>query len=213
MVYVNNFVEKTDKVYDIRQLKAEADHYYKKFRGELDHGNVNALGIRRRKQDSDIEGLKLGSGSLWNEQLDKPFEYEDAFTEYNGLFRGSYIEYVVKDLEQYAREKYNLKISRARLNRMNPKSCLTYHRDVGNSLRFHVPIETNPGVFFIHEGSHVSQMLEEGAMYLFDSVSAHTVANASRKVRNHLVVVCYTDEDCRKLREQHEIKIISPLLD
>ena len=211
-MYVNNYVEPTELKYDARKLKEEANYFHKKFRGELDHGNVNALGIRKRVQDSDLDGLKIGSGSLWNEQLDKPFEYEDAFTVYNPIFAGTYIEEVVKDLERYARERFNLKISRARLNRLDPKACLTYHRDIGNSLRFHVPIETNPGVFFIHEGSVVSQMQEEGRMYLFDSVASHTVANASRKVRNHLVVVCYTDDDVARLKEVHENKTLPTLL-
>jgi Aspartyl/Asparaginyl beta-hydroxylase len=95
----------------------------------------------------------------------------------------------IKDLEHYVWNVHRSKVGRARLMRMKPKSCLTYHRD-DSSVRLHIPIVTNEGCFFINNDI-VGKMHKPGVVYLFDVASKHTAVNASREDRIHLVINCY----------------------
>jgi|TARA_B110000908_G_scaffold58797_1_gene71475 hypothetical protein len=73
---------------------------------------------------------------------------------------------------------------RARLMKMKPKTCYSYHQDP--TMRMHIPLVTNDHCFII-----VNDILHrypaDGSNYLVDTTKMHTAVNASREVRIHIV--------------------------
>lgn len=79
------------------------------------------------------------------------------------------------------------KCTRARIMRMTPKTCLSYHSDPCDR-RYHLVIKTNPGAMFIVEDK-VYRMPVEGQTYSINTRKRHTAINASLvDDRYHLIV-------------------------
>lgn len=79
------------------------------------------------------------------------------------------------------------KCARARIMRMTPKTCLSYHSDPCDR-RYHLVIKTNPGAMFIVEDK-VYRMPVEGQTYSINTRKRHTAINASLvDDRYHLIV-------------------------
>ena len=134
--------------------------------------------------------LTFGCGSLYDYDRNKWIAQEKDFDTIIDQFANTYLTDTINDVALYAKEKYNLEIGRSRLMMLRPKSCLTMHTDIGATMRFHIPIITNPDCMFIHN-RQVSTMPTVGQLYTFDSSVPHTALNASREHRVHLVIVGY----------------------
>lgn len=102
---------------------------------------------------------------------DKDHEEKD-FTQF--LFDIPYTNSVLKDLNVY----------RARIMRMRPKTCYTYHQDW--TKRLHIPLVTNINCFLI-VGDEVLRYPADGNSYVVDTTKMHTAVNASLKDRIHIV--------------------------
>lgn len=139
------------------------------------------------------EELTFGCGSLYDYERKRWIAEEKDFDTIIHQFAQTYLADTINDVALYAKEKYNLEVGRSRLMVLRPKSCLTFHTDSGATMRFHIPIITNPDCMFIHNVPHpvVSKMPNVGQLYTFDSSVPHTAINASREHRVHLVMVGY----------------------
>lgn len=139
---------------------------------------------------------QFGCGSLYDYHKREWIARESDFNTMIDRFRGLYIESVIHQIRIYASQQYKCGIGRVRLMVLKPKSCLTWHTDVEQQMRFHIPIITNPGAMFIHQDpvnkqTVVSLMQDVGALYTFDATVRHTAINASQEQRVHLVACGY----------------------
>ena len=88
-----------------------------------------------------------------------------------------YLEYTNKIISE-------LKIHRTRLIRLDSQFCYTYHKDF--SQRIHIPLITNPNVFFIVD-DELHRYPADGSSYLINTTKYHTAVNASKRDRWHIV--------------------------
>lgn len=86
----------------------------------------------------------------------------------------TYLNFVIADLG----------LARARLMRLEPRFCYTWHADP--SPRVHVPLITNPGALFILE-NEAFHMPADGSFYVVDTRKNHTALNGGKEDRIHLV--------------------------
>lgn len=110
---------------------------------------------------------------------------EDQFTELvddteNPIFN------VISQVSDYAKSEFNVGIGRIRFMTQNPKTCLSYHRDMEKH-RFHIPIVTNSSCFFIVD-EQVYKMQQPGKLHTLRVDKMHTSINADKtNPRTHLV--------------------------
>ena len=188
-----NYIEEVGPVFDNLRLHQDYFKIAKKFEDSiLEH---SALNLRKRQCDDDETGLTYGSGALVDKD-GKYFESEASFDTYNGLLGNSYTLSVLKEIEAIA-ARDGMKIGRASYRLLEQRSCLNWHIDFNNTIRYHIPIQTNKGCMFVHENT-VSRMDKLGALYTLNPHVPHTAINASRKKRVHIVVIAYREEDLIK---------------
>jgi len=80
------------------------------------------------------------------------------------------------------------KVCRARVMRMKPKTCYTYHQDY--TKRLHIPLITNESCFLIVD-KEVLHLPADGGIYIIDTTKFHTAVNASLKERIHIIGCLY----------------------
>lgn len=97
---------------------------------------------------------------------------ETDFTEF--LFDMAYTNSILKENNVY----------RARVMRMRPKTCYTYHQDY--TKRFHIPLITNESCFMLIEKEAI-HLPADGSYYIVDTTKKHTAINASLEDRIHIV--------------------------
>ena len=176
------YIQETDILYDVNMLKKEVTELYSVYQRDQ-------INLRKPHNLDDMLGITYGSGSLYSKETGKTIDEDKNWNSYISIFKDLYLIECIKDLEHYVWQRYRNKIGRARLMRMKPKSCLTYHKD-DSTVRLHIPIVTNEGCFFINNDI-VGKMMNPGRVYLYDVASKHTAVNASREDRIHLVINCY----------------------
>ncbi len=174
------YVQETDIIFDAAKLKAEVTQLYSVYQRDQ-------INLRKHTNMDDMLGITYGSGSLFKDG--NVFDKDSSWDTYVDAFKDLYLIECIKSIEHFMWKHGRNKIGRARLMRMKPKSCLTYHKD-DSTVRVHVPIITNEACFFINNDI-VGKMHKEGCVYLYDVASKHTAVNASREDRVHLVVNCY----------------------
>lgn len=77
-------------------------------------------------------------------------------------------------------------LGRARLMKLGPKSCYSVHED--GSLRFHLPVVTNPECYFCFEHQGFHHLPAEGQVYCTNTLLRHTVVNGGSRDRIHFVI-------------------------
>jgi hypothetical protein len=92
----------------------------------------------------------------------------------NELFVGTIFEDIIK--------KYNL--TRTRFMWLKPYSCYSMHKD--DSVRFHIPLITNPYCYFVFREEGLFNM-PSGHAYWVDTIKEHSAMNCSDKWRLHLL--------------------------
>ena len=176
------YIKETGKVFDGERLGKEVGELFSVYQRDQ-------INLRKHSGMDDMLGITYGSGSLYSKVKGSSFDNDKNWTQYISIFKELYITDVLRELEDYIWFHHKSLMGRARLMRMKPKTCLSYHRD-DSSMRLHVPIITNDDCFFINNET-VGRMEKVGMLYLYDVRSKHTAVNASREDRIHLVVNCF----------------------
>lgn len=145
-------------------------------------GKTDQVNLRAHTHHTG-NAFSFGAGSLYRDV--KPYAKEEDFTAYIPQLGNNYLIDVCEAIVPIALQ-YGVALGRARLLNMKPKSTLTYHMDTGAAYRFHVPIITNANVFFV-TNDLVDRMSDVGRLYVYRTDVHHTVVNASRQDRLHLV--------------------------
>lgn len=176
-----NYIQPTEMQFDIKQLTYEY--------GIISHRvGAEQINLRKRSDMSDAQGITYGSGSLF--QQGKAIDSDRNWDSYIDSLDISYTIETLKEIEKWVGYVYSARIGRARYMALKPKSCLTYHKDIDNIIRIHIPIYTNENCFFVNEDI-VGRMDTPGRAYIFNNQVKHTAVNASRESRVHIVVNCY----------------------
>lgn len=178
---MNPYITPTDIRFDPKKLRSNLEY--------LSKNHEHPISLRTVAGDVD-DPYSYGSRSLYDSKGGIAWESDSNWVRYIPQIEKLYVVDVVKQIEMYAAEHLSCKVGRARLLSLNPKECYTYHRDIDNILRIHVPVITNDKCLFINDDI-VGRMPEAGRMYLFNTLVMHTALNASRERRTHLVVNCY----------------------
>jgi hypothetical protein len=132
----------------------------------------------------DHQGVKYGASTLWHKEVQ--VIQQDEYNAYIDAIDGTYLLEVCQDVAKYIESSYKLAVGRVRIITLRPKVCLTYHTDPESSFRFHIPVVTNENVLFIVD-DEVQRMPQCGQLYQLEVQKKHTVLNASREERIHLV--------------------------
>ena len=129
------YIQETEIVFDVNKLKKEVTELYSVYQRDQ-------INLRKPSNLDDMLGITYGSGSLYSKETGKTIDNDNNWNTYITIFEGFYLLQCVKDIEQYAWHQFKCKIGRARLMRMKPKTCLTYHKD-DSAVRLHIPIITH----------------------------------------------------------------------
>lgn len=149
----------------------------------------NTINLTRRADMSDDNGLSYGHLSLYDYVKKKyVIEQSEYDTEMDFVY-DTYTSAVLHHMRELI-NMHGMKMGRARYIPLRPKECLTYHTDPESALRFHIPVQTNDNVLFVIDDT-VERMSIEGMVYMLDTSKKHTVMNASRELRVHLVCDAY----------------------
>ena len=175
---MSSYIIETSHQFDFDRLNNEV--------GITSQSFGSSISLRRRADMSDYQGINYGSGSLYNYDKKQWNDKESNFTTYNDLTCVGYLREVCMCVEKVMKDEYGLTLGRARFMSLQPKSCLTYHTDPDSTMRFHIPVFTNPGAMFIHVDT-LARMPVAGRLYTFDNTVHHTAINASNKIRTHIV--------------------------
>jgi len=141
----------------------------------------NGVPLRSWNGDDSIEGLKY-MGSPGNQG----FDVRDT----PALSHLPYASELISDIER----KFHCRVCFTRLMRLNAKGFIAPHNDrskehVGRDLmRMHIPVITNPNVFFEVEGEYYH--LSSGNLYFTDTIAIHSVLNNSDEDRLHIILDC-----------------------
>ena len=146
--------------------------------------NGHHVNLRVPNALSDHTGVYYGAESLYrkNVQVIQQSEYDRFLS----VLDDSYLKSVCEQTIDYISSSYNLSVGRVRVAILPHKYCLTYHRDPESAYRFHIPVVTNENVMFIIDDT-VRRMDICGQLYMLDVQKKHTVLNASREERIHII--------------------------
>lgn len=162
--------------FEITELRRNVDRWTSLYGGQI---NLTC------PDDGDGEWITNSVGKLYDPRTGEPLGTESVFTRVIPQFKDSFFNHVY-DLTAHHIKSVYLRPTRVRIMTLEPKTCLTYHSDPGNGIRYHIPIYTTPGAMFVH-GDTVSRMSKPGCLYMFDASTQHTAINASNEKRVHIV--------------------------
>ncbi|WP_216825357.1 aspartyl/asparaginyl beta-hydroxylase domain-containing protein [Kiloniella sp. EL199] len=179
-------IEKLSLCFDLKKLRKALDEVLKvtSFEGDMQDQGFAAIPLNRRPGEEVATANDL-SGRYWLRADDRYVEEsredlvdEGAFSEFNPQFKGTYFEYVHKELTR------RFPIGRMRILSKGLYNCNSWHRDP--EPRLHIPLVTNPGALFI-VNHHVTHLPADGSVYFTDTRGYHTALNGGEHHRVHLV--------------------------
>jgi hypothetical protein len=103
---------------------------------------------------------------------------EGKYTLFNPEFTETYFKTVYEELLT------KFELGRVRLLKLEPRTCLSYHRDP--EPRIHIPLTTNPGALMIVDQFAVN-LPANGHVYYTNTLKYHSVFNGGEIERIHLV--------------------------
>ena len=127
--------------------------------------------------------MREGSDNQWYEGCGKLKSIKGKEEDYNLIvpeLKGTYIDKMFQALP--------FKPVRARLMKMNPRSCYSIHRDP--CPRYHIAITTNPLAKFIFiDKEKIFHIPADGYLYWVDTCEVHTFINGNmNEDRLHLLI-------------------------
>lgn len=176
-----NFIEDTD-LPKFEGLFDEFSEMLSSGEIKLSDGEAQQLCINSIKGKDDY---LYGAGSLYRRyHNDKELQFrvqdiklEQDFTELCSVFCGTLFE----DLYDALNEKYY--VGRVRVIKLNPRSCLTWHRDT--HMRLHYPLITNEGCKMIINDEVIH--MPANTWWKTNTCDWHTAINAGNEDRIHIV--------------------------
>ena len=145
------------------------------FSGEL----VNCISLTHKDSSADeTRGIFWTRNNNYEEIQIERFVDETAYKVFEPLLMDSYFKNVYDVLSRH------FTLGRVRILKLNPRTCLSYHRDPEN--RLHIPIITNPGALMV-VNNECLHMKADGDVYQMKTMQYHTALNGGDIERIHLV--------------------------
>lgn len=127
---------------------------------------------------SEHEKIYQATGTLYDFENKKYIFKETDFTEFNDMFKNTYLHDIYQTIEN---------IGRFRIMVMNGPACYTLHRDY--TKRYHMALKTNENCHFVFPtDNEIVHIPDDGNVHLVDTTHWHTFLNGSREQRIHLVM-------------------------
>lgn len=145
-----------------------------------EHPNNYSLGVGSLRYDwhNKIKKINSTGDVKYDIPLRDSILVESDFKVLCNQFRNTIFE----DLYNLVSVKYE--IGRMRIMKLEPKTCLSWHRDTDH--RLHYPIKTQEGCLMIIEDEVL--FLEKYSWYMTNTKFSHTAINSSTESRIHLVI-------------------------
>lgn len=178
MLYNNDIYDLSFIRFDIDELLAA----YIELLDSIEHseGLVRAINLNRIPNSQLIEERGIfwtKDGNYREVEREKKVD-ESLYTELIEEVKGTYFESIYERLSEH------FKVGRLRLLLLEPRNCLSYHRDP--EPRLHLPLLTNPGCLFITD-NFCTHLPADGTVYYTNTVRYHTALNGGESNRIHLV--------------------------
>ena len=128
--------------------------------------------------------------------LEKEPEFDERrYTKILQWAKGTYIEEVINTFKS--------QVTRVHMRRMLPEGYLNYHMDYDTkySIRFHIPLKTNPDSYFKFKKSKNTDQEEiihipaDGSCYFFNQGIYHSAFNKGKTERDHLILSVHGQDD------------------
>ena len=123
--------------------------------------------------------------SVDGEEQRERYVDEGKYTLFNPVFEETYFKTVYERLLT----KYNL--GRVRILKLEPRTCLSYHRDP--EPRIHIPLTSNPGALMIVDQFAVN-LRADGGVYYTNTLKYHSVLNGGETERIHLIATVLNEK-------------------
>lgn len=190
--YVNDSILKTDRKFELVRLIAAA--YQVSTAVGWAKNNQISLTCKSSERELSCQEAAHGSATLQSLVGGQMVRDDSEYTEFIAGFKHTYFYDIWNELSA----EYG--IHRMRLMRLEPKGCLSFHKDFYS--RYHVPIVTNDSCFVMINESrkepwltgdlqipsiHTYHLPANGNMYWVDTTKRHTVYNGGDTDRIHLV--------------------------
>jgi len=185
-------IQRLELKFDIDELRAALDECLAReaFKGGMQDQGFAALPLTQRPgqtewTENDLSGRYwLRGDARYFEEAREDLVPEIDFSEFNPKFKGTYFEYVHKELTK------RFPIGRTRVLAKGQYNCNSWHRDP--EPRLHIPVTTNPGSLFV-VNHHVTHLPADGSVYFTDTRGYHTALNGGDTTRVHIVAaLAYT---------------------
>lgn len=119
-----------------------------------------------------------------------PFYGTGKITEIESHNETDFVYPIFSEIEYTNKILKDLGVYRARVMKMSPKTCYSYHQDY--TRRLHIPLITNDKCFFVID-DEVIRYPADGNYYIANTKKFHTFVNASKEERIH-IVACISDK-------------------
>ena len=172
--------------FDIKQLCEALDECValQGFMGDALESGFGAIPLTIRPGQKTFSENDL-SGRYWlradDRYIEEPREDlvdEEAYSEFNPRFVGTYFEFVHSELSK------RFIIGRMRVLSKSIYNCNSWHRDP--EPRLHIPVVSNPGSLFV-VNHHVTHLPADGSEYFCDTRGYHMAMNGGESPRVHIV--------------------------
>tara|TARA_R110002051_G_scaffold132285_1_gene205899 strand:- start:40 stop:591 length:552 start_codon:yes stop_codon:yes gene_type:complete len=134
--------------------------------------------------ENDPRGL-FWIPSIDGEEERERYVDEGMYTLFNPAFEETYFKTV------YDRLLTRYELGRVRILKLEPRTCLSYHRDP--EPRVHIPLTTNPGALMIVDQFAVN-LPTDGRVYFTNTLKYHSVLNGGETERIHLVATVLNEK-------------------
>ena len=130
----------------------------------------------------NLRGLYYTKPDSTGEEVTREDSIEESkYTEFCEKYKGTYFEEIHIELSE------RWIIGRMRLLLLEPRTCLSYHRDP--EPRLHMAVDTNPGAFLVVDNEQFN-IPADGSVWFTDTTTYHSAYNGGEENRVHLVMTC-----------------------
>lgn len=160
---------------DIDQIKLEADQFLKTYPFNPTQVCLNDRGIS--ESFSAYEGL----GTAFDDESKKLRFQEKDFIRWAPELHDTELLKSIKKIENLG-----LKLGRARLMSLKPRSCYSFHFDMTE--RIHLVIQPDPRAVMIFPPNIIVNIPYDRRFHLVNTTQTHTAMNGGNNERIHLVI-------------------------
>ena len=178
------YFEKQDIEFDIKRLQKESDELLS--RVPWNHHVVKGLCMNQIPGDPGstagwkLRGLYYTKPDYTGKEIIRERKVDESkYTEFCKEYSGTYFEEIHKELSE------RWIIGRMRLLLLEPRTCLSYHRDP--EPRLHMAVDTNPGAFLVIDDEQFN-IPADGSVWFTDTTNYHTAYNGGETNRIHLIM-------------------------